>query len=96
MRVRVNISRGMGQPREAEAISLKEALSWTKEWRTHKCIFETDYKLLIDASKGNIGKSMFDTIVEDCQELLKHFEEVLIVFVNRFANMIAHLLTRTA
>lgn len=63
-------------------MSLKEALSWIKAWRTSKCIFETDAKLLVDAINGMRGKSFFDTIVIDCTELLKHFEEVLVVFVH--------------
>ncbi|XP_074378240.1 uncharacterized protein LOC141719767 [Apium graveolens] len=87
------------QPRIAEAISLKEALSWTKQWRSRKCIFETDAKSLVDAitgSKDNQGRSTFDTIVDDCKELLKHFEEVSLVFVPRSANSVAHLLARGA
>lgn len=57
--------------------------SWTKDWRTCKCIFEYHAKLLVDAIHGDKGKSYFDTIVEDCHELLKHFEEVLVAFVYR-------------
>lgn len=91
---RANKSRGRGQAREAEAITLKVALTWTKEWRTHKCIFETDCKLLVDALQGLRVRSMFDTIVEDCRELLKSFEEVLVLFVSRSANIIAYLIVQ--
>lgn len=35
-------------------------------------------------------------IVEDCIELLKHFDEVIVVFVYRSANMVAHKLARAA
>lgn len=38
MRARSNLVRGRMHAREAEAISLKEALSWTKEWGANKCI----------------------------------------------------------
>lgn len=37
------------QSRIAEALSLKEALSWTMQWRSSKCVFETDAKILVDA-----------------------------------------------
>lgn len=87
------------QPRIAEALSLREALSWTKEWRSSKCVFETDAKALVDAInkvKENQGRSMFDTIVDDCRELIKHFQEVLIFFVPRSANGVAHLLAKGA
>lgn len=52
--------------RDEEALRLKEALSWMKEWRTSKCVFKSDTKLLVDAVHGYKGRSMFDTIVEDC------------------------------
>lgn len=54
---RVPTNKGRGYPREAEALSLKEALTWIKEWRTQKLIFETDCKLLVDElqrSRGNL------------------------------------------
>lgn len=57
--------RGKMQPKMAEALSLREALSWTIQWRTKKCIFECDAKLVVDAVNWGRGKSMFDMIVED-------------------------------
>ena len=91
IRARSNIVHGRLQPREAEALGLKEALSWVKEWRASKCVFESDAKLLVDAVQGRRGLSYFDTIAEDCNELLKHFAEVLLVFIHRSANQVAHL-----
>lgn len=60
-------------------LSLKKALSWVKEWRT-RCVSESDANLLIDAFHGSRGSSFFDTIVEECIELSKHFEKVLFIF----------------
>lgn len=94
LRVRVNLIQGRAYAREAEALSLKEALSWVKDWRVDKCIFESDAKLLVDAFSGRQGRSFFDTIVDDCRELLKHFVEVSIVFVHRYANSVAHALAQ--
>lgn len=59
-----------------------------------KCIFESDAKLLVDALSGCRGRSYFDIIILDCLNLFKHFEEVLDVFVYRFANNVAHKLGR--
>ena len=58
------------QPRIVEVLSLREALSWTKKWRSIKCVFETDAKILVDAintTKDNQGCSTLDTIVDDCR-----------------------------
>ncbi|XP_074373609.1 uncharacterized protein LOC141713950 [Apium graveolens] len=46
-------------PREAEAVSLNEALSWTKELGFKQCIFETDAKLVVDAINKAQGCAFF-------------------------------------
>ena len=46
LRGRSAVVRGRFQPREAEAMGLKESLTWTKEQRSTKCLFECDVKLL--------------------------------------------------
>lgn len=54
-----------------------------------KCIFELDAKSVVDALHGIKGNSNFHTIIEECEEILKHFQEVLIVFENQVAHMLA-------
>lgn len=96
LRARSNIIQGNFQAREAEAIGLKEALLWTKDWRHHICIFECDAKVLVDAVNGQECDTYFHLLVEDCRDILKHFEEVLVLFINRSANMAAHRLAQVA
>lgn len=43
---------------------------------------------------GNAGSSFFDTLVDDRKELIKHFEGVLVVFIRRFTNTVAHVLAQ--
>ncbi|KAL8102066.1 hypothetical protein AgCh_026811 [Apium graveolens] len=81
-------------PREAESLSLKEALSWAKDLGFQKCSFETDAKLLVNACKGEHGRSYFHTIVKDCVNYFKHFDQVLVDFVSRSANDVVHVLAR--
>lgn len=81
-------------PREMEALGLKEALSWTKRLGFKRCVFETDAKLLVDAIREVKGCAYFHTIVLDCVELLKHFDHVLVEFVYKSANEVAHKLAR--
>ncbi|KAL8089279.1 hypothetical protein AgCh_038904 [Apium graveolens] len=96
LRARSNVFQGNFQPREAEAVGLKEALSWVKDWRVHKCIFECDAKVLVDAMNGEGGATYFHLIVEECRDIIKHFKEVLVCFVHRSANMAAHKLAQVA
>lgn len=84
------------QPRETEALSLKEAMSWVKNLRFRNCVFETDAKHVVDACKGVKGNSYFHIIVTNCIciDYCKHFENVLVEFTNRSANGVAHMLAR--
>lgn len=57
---------GAWKPREAEAIGLREALSWIIACGYMHCVFETNSYLLVDACNGNPGRALFRTIVIDC------------------------------
>ena len=96
LRARSTMAQGRFQLREAEAMGLKEALTLTKNWRSSKCIFECDAKLLVDAVNGGRGNSYFHAMVDDCIDMLKHFNEVLVCFSFRSANTVAHELARVA
>ncbi|KAL8107325.1 hypothetical protein AgCh_023940 [Apium graveolens] len=87
---------GTWQVREAEAISLREVLSWTKRHGFSKYEFETDSKLLTDAFNGGQGNSCFYSIINECIELSKHFQHVLVQFVHRSANVVVHSLARVS
>ena len=58
LRARSNVVQGSYHPREAETISLKEGLTWTKDWKSSKCVFECDAKLLVDAVNGSRGNTI--------------------------------------
>ena len=77
-------------------MGLKEALAWTKNRRQNRCIFECHAKLVVDAVNGEGGSSYFHTIVEDSVDIIEHFDEVLILFVHRSVNSVAHNLARVA
>lgn len=94
VRARINSIHGCMQAREAEVLSLKEALAWVKTWRTHRCIFEMDAKMVVDAVNGPRKNSNFHVIIDDCVDMLKHFEEVRVSFDRRSANKIAHMLAQ--
>lgn len=81
--------RGLFTPQEAEAMSL--VVYWAKEKGFKCCVFETDVKLVTDAANEIVGRSPFHLIISDCTSLSKHFDDVLICYVHRSANDMAHL-----
>lgn len=86
--------RGGVSSREAEALSFKETLRWIKNWRTNRCIFELDAKMVVDAVNGHSKNSNFHGIIDDCREIIQHFEGVLVVFEHRSANRAAYVLAK--
>ncbi|XP_074336657.1 uncharacterized protein LOC141673820 [Apium graveolens] len=87
--------RGNWSPKEAEALSLKEAIIWTRQLSLDRCIFETDSQSLASACYGEEGCAYFNTIEGDCKLILKHFNHMLVKFAFRSANCVAHELART-
>ena len=82
--------------REAEALALKEALSWVLDRGYMQCEFETDCYALAATCNGSPGHSLFDTIVIDCIGLSKHINQVLFSFAFCSANNVAHVLAQAA
>lgn len=69
---------------------------WVDSLGIKNCVFETDSKILADAYNGAQGRSNFHTIVADCVEISKHFDNVLVQFMYKSANGVAHLLARAS
>ncbi|XP_074326483.1 uncharacterized protein LOC141664429 [Apium graveolens] len=86
---------GEWSPREAEALALKEVLSWVINRYMH-CEFQTDCYALAASCNGSTGSSLFDTIVIDCIGLSKHINQVLFSFAFHYANNVAHVLAHAA
>ncbi|KAG8638031.1 hypothetical protein MANES_15G185801v8 [Manihot esculenta] len=63
----------------AETIAFREALSWIKEYRWDRVLFELDAQVLVMS-------------VNYCKLLLSSYEEAKCVFIHRSANDVAHVL----
>ncbi|EEF32700.1 conserved hypothetical protein [Ricinus communis] len=83
-------------PREAEAISIREALSWLKQQIFEECIIESDALQVIEALKAPSSQSCFHLIIDDCKHLVQHFRQVHFQFVRRSANTAAQIVARGA
>ena len=56
--------------REAEALSLKEVLSWLKLKKVNNCIVETNSLLVIEALNNTYNRSPFHLITNDYKHLI--------------------------
>ncbi|KAL8116449.1 hypothetical protein AgCh_022809 [Apium graveolens] len=81
--------------KEAEAIAMKDALTWIIALQYEKCVLETDSKMLGLTCNGSIDASFFGTLVDDCVYLSKHINHVLVQFEYKSANKVTHELART-
>ncbi|KAH9686509.1 putative reverse transcriptase/RNA-dependent DNA polymerase [Citrus sinensis] len=86
---------GLFRPPEAEALAVREALSWIKNLQLPKVIIEIDclsvYSALVSHDYSPNG---FGLIIADCQALAQLVGEVRFSFVRRSANVTAHNVAR--
>ncbi|KAL8149967.1 hypothetical protein AgCh_006834 [Apium graveolens] len=93
-----NCKMGQITPELAEAIGIKEALSWVKSQAVQPVIVETDCLSVVEAIRcSTVNLSYLGRVVEECKgQLVKELKNRLVVlnFVKRSANKVAHFLAR--
>lgn len=90
-----NCQQGRMAPEIAQAIGLREVLSWIKGQPWVVVTVETDCLVLVQAVKSSIKmESYFGGIVNYCKTLLAEMSQMSLIFVKRSANRVAHYLAR--
>lgn len=87
---------GLFEPGEAEALSVREALKWTKILHLDNIQLESDCIQVINAIQHNHLVSSFDLLINDIIVLAREFDNLSFTFVRRSANRVAHALARDA
>ncbi|XP_031106785.1 uncharacterized protein LOC116011363 [Ipomoea triloba] len=81
---------------EAEAVCIREALSWLKGTGMGDVDIETDSQLVYYALSSNPFISTFGFLIDDIKEVASMIEGVDFCFVKRSANRAAHIVAREA
>ncbi|KAM7516245.1 hypothetical protein LguiA_005828 [Lonicera macranthoides] len=85
------IREGLASPLVAEAIGVREILSWLKQRGETCVIFECDSQLVVQAiANGREDVSMAGLIFQDCRALLQDLDQCFIQFVPKSANSASH------
>ena len=85
------------QPREAKALSVREAWHWIRIQPLSNVIVEMDSLLVFQAiTSSGRGNSPFDLLVEDCIELAQKVANLKFNLVKRTANSAAHSIAKSA
>lgn len=88
---------GQIEPEVAEAMAVKEALSWMKHKKWQQGSIETDCMTVVQGVRSNVQmRSQFGIIVEDCRQQFKHQNKIGLYFIRRSANIVAHSFARAA
>lgn len=67
----------------AEAMGVKEALSWIKRKTWQRVIVETDGLIVVQAIRSPVSMlSYFGNVIGDCRNMLKKMHDVAIVFIS--------------
>ncbi|KAK6151805.1 hypothetical protein DH2020_014440 [Rehmannia glutinosa] len=86
---------GLYYVREAEAMGVREALSWIYGLGIQQVVVETDAKYVVDGlSSLEKGMTEYDSILQECRVLLHSEPAFSVDFVRRSANKVAHELAK--
>lgn len=88
--------KGVYSSKEAEAISVREALSWLKYRRMDNVQLEMDALQVYQNINSSSLSTHFDLLMNDIRELAKYFSNICFMFVKRSANKAAHIIAREA
>ncbi|KAL8106117.1 uncharacterized protein LOC141680879 [Apium graveolens] len=89
---------GQAAPDSAEAMGVREALSWIKEQQYRDVVLETDCLVVVQALRGSGALlSYFGRIIVECKKLLEELKDrnVSVIFVKRSANKVADFLAKS-
>ncbi|XP_030478363.2 uncharacterized protein LOC115695438 [Cannabis sativa] len=88
---RTKLLSGMVELIVAEAIGVREVLSWIKDSGWSNVHVETDCLSVVQAIQGSLSMiSLFGLVIQDCKNLLASLYNVYISFVKRSANVVVH------
>ncbi|KAL8104689.1 hypothetical protein AgCh_028771 [Apium graveolens] len=90
---------GRPNPELAEAVGIREALSWVKQKSWPSTIVESDCLGAIQAIRcSSIHLSYLGRVIDECKQLLSDLESrnVTLKFVKRSANKVAHFIARNS
>ncbi|XP_060964189.1 uncharacterized protein LOC133033466 [Cannabis sativa] len=88
---------GIVTPELAEAMGVREALSWIKQRDWQEAVVETDCLSVVQAIRSDLPLlSYFGSIVSDCKMFLEQLRGVSVIFIRRSANRVAHALARAS
>ncbi|KAL8112546.1 hypothetical protein AgCh_020025 [Apium graveolens] len=79
----------------AEAIAVKETLSWLKAMQWDNVVIESDCLVVVQSIRSSVQmRSKYGHIIEECKRMLKEFNNIELYFIKRSANRSAHELAR--
>ncbi|XP_074359806.1 uncharacterized protein LOC141699902 [Apium graveolens] len=84
-------------PTLAEALAIKEALSWAKEWTENTITIESDCLVVIQLIRSATSlRSRLGKVIMECRTLVRELNNVRLYFIKRSSNMSAHKLAHVS
>lgn len=75
---------GVISPEKAEALAIKEALSWIDRMNWHQVVVESDCLVIVQAIRSEADmRSSLGAVVKDCRRLISNSNKVSLYFIKR-------------
>ncbi|KAL8157353.1 hypothetical protein AgCh_002161 [Apium graveolens] len=84
-------------PSLAEALAIKEALSWMQHMGWTMVTIKSDCLVVVQMIRSSAPmRSRIGQVVQDCREIIKEANNLKLYFIKRCANMLAHELAHVS
>ncbi|KAL8136154.1 hypothetical protein AgCh_010667 [Apium graveolens] len=84
-------------PTLAEALAIKEALSWIKTMEWNVVTIESDCLVVVQMIRSSAPmRSRLGQVIQECKEIIREANNLKLYFIKRSANMPAHELAHVA
>ena len=81
----------------AEALAIKEAMSWIKEHGWQEVLLESDCLAVVQAIRSKVKiRSSFGLEVEECRREIRLSNILSLLFIKQSANTVAHCFARAS
>ncbi|CAK8571737.1 unnamed protein product [Lathyrus sativus] len=77
-------------PANAELLAIRWAFLLAKELNLKSFVFQSDAQVVVDCINDFVFIADLDSVVADCKLLMKDFDSVTLMFINRLCNLDAH------
>lgn len=95
LQVKSRLQNGVVSPELAEAMTMKEALSWIRARTWRQVTIEADCPTVVQANCSKLSmESPFGVVIAECKSIILELNDISLNVIRRSVNMTTHFLAK--